>query len=182
MRGAPRLLLALALVVSGCGDGAEDEAAARPRDPTLKGLVAELQEVGLEVGPVLPLSTKASQAAAVGRAAGLANELAGAGLRADMATETQRRKLAGVVATLRRFASEQAAEEAYQRAVTQENRLSDAGGLVHLLAGEYTIVIEGPSARPQPGVTPGLIDLRPAGPPDPAAVQKVEQALATLGY
>jgi hypothetical protein len=167
-------------LVAGCGD--EEGADAAPRDPTLRGFVKELQEVGLEVGPELRLSAQQSQAAAVGRAAGLANELAGAKLRADMATETKRRKLAGALATLRRYANEDLAAQAHDRSVQQENRLPDAGRLVPLLAGEYTIILEGPKGRPPPGISPGAIEVRPAGPPDPAAVQAVEQALAQLGY
>ena len=175
-------LLVLALGVVGCGEDEGSAQAARPRDPTLRGLVARLQEVGLEVGPKLRLSTTEGQAAAVGRATGLANELAGAGLRADMATETQRRTLAGAIATLRRFASEDLARQAHERLVTQENRLPDAGRLVPLHAGEYTIVLEGPPGRPPPGVSAGLVDVRPSAPPAQAAVDAVDQALADLGY
>lgn len=175
------LAAALAFLVTGCGEEAA-QAPKRPADPTLRGLVQRLREVGLEVGPKLRLSTKEGQAAAVGRAAGLANEMAGAGLRTDMATETQRRKLAGALATLRRYASEELAEKAFEQATMQENRLPDAGRLVPLLAGEYTIVLEGPPGRPLPGVSPGLVDIRPAGPPAAAAIAAVDQALADLGY
>lgn len=178
------LVLALSLVLlPGCGEdpGAEEAASGVQavdvdRDPTLRGLVARLTEAGLDIGGKLPLDRSTDQKARLGRAAGLANELAGASLNSDFPIETQRRGLGGGALLLERFASPEKARSVHQQRVSRENRSPNPGSIVYLQRGDKLLTLRGsgaPAARPMPGLPPP----RPTHPPDPALVEGVRRAL-----
>lgn len=167
------LLLVPWLGAPGCGE----EPAPR-RDPTLRGLIQRLEARGLTLGPGPRLDMVAEQRARVGRAAGLANELAGAGLKDDLPTETSNRTLGGLVLRLERYASVERAAGAHALAVAQEARRPDPGKLVSLLAGDIVATLEGAGAAAGSQHLPMGLKARPAHPPPPEVVARLEAALA----
>jgi hypothetical protein len=161
------------LLLTGCGD----EEAVKPRDPTLKGLVQRLRASGLKIGEKIRLSLKQDQAARIGRAAGLANELAGAGLSQRFPTETESRRIEAYTVLLERYATAIMAAESHAERQSLEARQKNPGCVVFLLHGDKLLTVRGTgmvgNARPFPGTPPP----RPATPPDPAFVDQLQQAL-----
>lgn len=171
---APLAALALATLLAGCNTGGEPVAA--DRDPTLRGLADRLRDAGLRVGQPQKLRAGYAQKAALGRAVGVANELAGAGIRSQLATETQRRSLEGVAVLFERFPDEAAALAALEKREAAEARQPNPGCIVYLQAGDKLLTLRGTGAdqkRPVPGAPPP----RPLQPPDPEVVERIRDAL-----
>lgn len=176
------VVLVAALLVLGCGgeggeDGSDPGVVEASRDPTLRGLARRLEELGLEVSKKRALPVENSQKAAIGRAAGLANELAGASIRSDLPTETELRRIEGVDVLLERFASPEKARAVHAERQAVEDRQRDAGKIAYLQEGDKLLTIRGAGGspgmiRPAPGAPPP----RPASPPDPAFVTRLQDA------
>jgi hypothetical protein len=130
----------------------------------------------LEVGEKLTLNPGEDHASRIGRAAGLANELAGANIQSDLATETQRRNLDGRPVLLERFDSSEKASRVFQKRQDLEDRSRNPGGVILLLRGDKILTLRGPTPPPQVRGMPGLPHQRPSGPPDSAWVEKIRTA------
>lgn len=143
----------------------------------MRGLAAHLRAQGLAVDEPRALTGDADQKAKLGRAVGLANELAGAGIATDLPTETQERRIEGATVILRRYPDPARAGAAAERLRREEAAHADAGKLAILAAGDMVLTVRGPGSG-GPAAFPGAPLPRPASAPDPALVERLGTALA----
>lgn len=176
----------LGLGLGGCG-GEGDSPDERPvgavpshRDPTLRGLAQRLTEAGLSVSKKLAMDTRSDQTAKLGRAAGIANELAGAGIRSDLAVETELREIAGFRVVLERFDSREKTARVLAQREEQEARARNPGAIVYISRGDKLLTLKGPLPPATSMSMPGLPAPRPQAPPDPGWVDSIRQALEAV--